>query len=198
MKHSILSETYDTLYTLSITLYTLSSPPSNTTRTPSRSLHMCLLLTTAQPTPQCTEIDCCLSVCTMALWVICGTTLAHALTLLDCESSKPTFDKILSSCRLSTLDILRGLPEGSRLSLCLTYLLLISSTNSKLNSLTSLFILPLAHNIRGQLRSGLVGYFKLLILRSCPPARANCKPCYMSASNGACEFVCKSTHITQK
>ena len=41
-----------------MTLSTLSFPPSNTTSIHLRNLHMWPLLTTPQPTPQCTEIDC--------------------------------------------------------------------------------------------------------------------------------------------
>jgi len=35
-------------------------------------------------------------------------------------------------------------------------------------------------NIRG------MGQIMLMNARSCPPARANCKACYMSVRNGAC------------
>jgi len=51
-------------------------------------------LTTPQPTPKCTETDCYLSSCTMALCVTCGTTLALVLTLFDLESCTPTSEKM--------------------------------------------------------------------------------------------------------
>jgi len=94
-----------------------------------------------------------------------------------------------------TVDILRGLPEGSRLSLTLFG---IFAADLKLNCPTPLLVLPLAHNTLGQCKSGLVGYFTLMTSRSCACTRANCKPCYMSSRNRACEIVCKSTHSRQK
>jgi len=60
-----------------MTLSTLSFPSSNTTSIHFRNLHMWPLLTTPQPTPQCTETDCHPFSCTMALLVICGTTLCE-------------------------------------------------------------------------------------------------------------------------
>jgi len=50
-----------------MTLFTLSSPPYNTTSIHSRNLHMWLSLTTPQPIHQCTETDCHLSFCTRTL-----------------------------------------------------------------------------------------------------------------------------------
>jgi len=176
-----------------MTLLTLSFPASNTTSVPSRNLHMWPLLTAPQPTPQCTETDFHLSSCTMALWVICGTTSVLALKLFDFESCTPTFKniKLLTSSRGS-------MKVPAPVSPYSAYLLPTSPMNSKLNSSTLLLILHLAYNTMGQRKFGLVGYCTMMTSHSCPPARASCKPCYMSARNGAFEIVCRSTHRTQK
>ena len=70
--------------------------------------------------------------------------------------------------------------------------------NSKLNPPTLLLILHLVYNTMGQRKFGLVGNCTLMTSRSCPLARARCKPCYMSARNGVFEIVCRSTHTRQK
>jgi len=150
---------------------------------------MWLLLTTPLPTPQCTATDCHLFFCTTALWVTCCTTFVPALTLLGFEFFTPIFENItMSTSSAASLKVVASaLPY-------LAYLLLTSSTNSKLNSPTQLLILPLAYNTPGQRKYGLVDSFTLMTLHSCPPACVNCKPDYMYARNGACEIVCRSTH----
>jgi len=81
-----------------------------------------------------------------------------------------------------TVDIFRGLPEGSRLSPTLFGIFaadLIHELQTQFPH--AVIILHLACNTMGQRKFGLVGCCTLMTSRSCPPARTNCKPCYMSA-----------------
>ena len=78
------------------------------------------------------------------------------------------------------------------------YLLLTLSMNSKLNFPMLLLILHLVSNATEQRKFGLVGYCMQMISRSCPPARASCKPCYISTRNGVSEIACRSTHRKPK
>ena len=149
-------------------------PPQYHTSTGVQWSSLWLLLTTPLPTPQCTVTDCHLSFCTTTLWVTCGTTFVPALTLFGFEFFTQIFENIkLLTFSAPSLKVVASVPSYS------AYLLLTSSTNSKLNSPTQLLILPLAYNTLGQHKYGFVDSLTLMTLRSCPPARVNCKPCYM-------------------
>jgi len=124
-----LSTLYDAKYSLlSITLSTLASAPSNTTNTPSQSLHIWLLMTTWLALSAQRQILMHVIAEWHGEWRVtppwrphshswtwrlhwhCWTwDLAPALTVLNLESCTLTSEK-------QTLNIFRSLPEGSRLS----------------------------------------------------------------------------------
>ena len=110
------------------------------------------------------------------------------------ESCTPTFKDIkLLTSFAGSLQVAASVPPPYS-----EYLLLTSSMNRKLNLPTLLLILHLVYSTMVQRKFGLVGYCTLMTSRSCSLARANCKPCYMSARNGGFQIVCKSKHRRPK
>jgi len=76
--------------------------------------------------------------------------------------------------------------------------LLTSATNSRLDFPMPLSIPLQDYKTIGQLFLGLVVFFMSKTSRSCPPTRANSKPCYMHVRNGATGLRNRMQMNTQK
>ena len=103
-----------------------------------------------------------------------------------------------------TVDILRGLPEGSRLSptlfgIFVADLVLEFRAKFPLLQIFTLDVTRKTHTPSDLLRTfGLEAYSMLTTKPSYQHVSANCKLCYMSATNGVREVACKLIQEKQK